>query len=289
MLKLGIVGAENSHCLRIAELCNIKKAVACRATMVWGEAPRFAKASAAAGRIPTIVKDWRDMLGQVDGIMITHRHAKYHAEVARFFVNHGVPCFVDKPFTFTLAEGKSLCRLARKKRVAIVSFSVKVYHQTFRDFRKALKGIGKVRFFTSTGPVDLESTYGGVFFYGIHQVDPVIELFGNQVETASLHARGKDGVATLTYRNGPIVTINCARDRGGFHASVVGDQGMLDWNFTNDPKPYIAGARLFTRMFRTGKAPIPYERMLAPVAVLEALAKSLKLGRPVKVAKVKLD
>ena len=289
MLKLGIVGAENSHCLRIAEQCNIKKSVACRAVMVWGEAPRFAKAAAAAGQIPTIVRDWREMLGNVDGVMIDHRHAKYHAEVATFFVNHGVPCFVDKPFTFTLAEGKRLCALSREKHVPITSFSVKVFHQTFKDFRKALKKVGRIRFFTSTGPVDLKSKYGGVFFYGIHQVDPVIELFGNQVDTACLRRHGQDGLATLAYRNGPIVTINCVKDRGGFHASVVGDKETLGWKFTVDPNPYIASARLFTKMFRTGKAPIPYERMLAPVAVLEALAKSLKLGRPVKLCKAKLD
>ena len=131
MLKMGIVGAENSHCAAIAKLLNVEKALPCRVVSVWGEAPRFAQKSAEAGQIPKIVRDWRTMLGEVDGVMITHRHAKYHAEVARFFVRNGIPCFVDKPFTFTLKEGKNLCRLARKRGIPIVSFSVKVLHETF--------------------------------------------------------------------------------------------------------------------------------------------------------------
>lgn len=289
MLRMGIVGAENSHCAAIAKLLNVEKALPCRVVSVWGEAPRFARRSAAAGQIPKIVKDWRTMLGEVDGVMITHRHARFHAEVARFFVCNGVPCFVDKPFTFTLKEGKSLCRLARRSGVPIVSFSVKVLHETFREFREALRDVGDIAFLNSTGPADLKSTYGGVFFYGIHQVDPVIELFGNQVDTACIRPHGKGGIATLTYRKGPVVTINCVNNGfREFHSTAVGDKGLVDWTFGRDASPYIAGARLFVDMFRTGKEPIDHERMLAPIAVLEALAESLETGRTVKVARVAL-
>ena len=191
--------------------------------------------------------------------------------------------------TFTLKEGKSLCRLARRSGVPIVSFSVKVLHETFREFREALRDVGDIAFLNSTGPADLKSTYGGVFFYGIHQVDPVIELFGNQVDTACIRPHGKGGIATLTYRKGPVVTINCVNNGfREFHSTAVGDKGLVDWTFGRDASPYIAGARLFVDMFRTGKEPIDHERMLAPIAVLEALAESLETGRTVKVARVAL-
>ena len=62
MLRMGIVGAENSHCRQIAKLCNLDKKVACRVTMVWGETPKYAKIAAEATDIPTIVGDWREML-----------------------------------------------------------------------------------------------------------------------------------------------------------------------------------------------------------------------------------
>ncbi|MBT3376864.1 MAG: Gfo/Idh/MocA family oxidoreductase [Lentisphaerae bacterium] len=290
MLRMGIIGAENSHCAAIARLLNVEQALPCRVVSVWGEAPRFARQSAEVGQIPEIVADWRAMLGKVDGVMITHRHAKYHAEVARFFVRNGVPCFVDKPFTFTLREGKSLCRLSRKHGVPIISFSVRVLHKTFRDFREAVKGVGDVAFLNSTGPADLKSKYGGVFFYGIHQVDPVIELFGNQVDTAFIRPHRAGGIATLTYKRGPVVTINCVNNGfRGFHSTVVGDGGLVDWTFGRDASPHIVGARLFVDMFRTGEEPIPHERMLAPIAVLEALAESLETGRTVKVARVALS
>jgi len=284
VLKIGIVGAENSHCAAIAGLCNVRKKLGARVTAVWGEKLKFAKAAAERAQIPNIVRDWRDMLGRVDGVMIDHRHAAPHAEVATFFVENKVPCFVDKPFTYTLAEGKNLCALARKKKVPITSFSVIPMQKDFRAFGKALKKLGTVVNYTSVGPVDLKSKYGGVFFYGIHQVDAMIEALGTAVDWVEMKPHGKGGAALVAYKDGPLVTIDCVNNGNWtFHWSAVGDKEVLDWTHRNDENIYMTGAKTFVKMFKTGVEPFSHERMLAPVAVLEAMAKSLKRKKRVKV------
>lgn len=290
MLNMGIVGAENSHCAEIAKLLNIEKAVACRVTTVWGENRTLAQTAAKEGQIPVIVKDWREMVDMVDGIMITHRHPKPHFEVAKFFIENGIPCFVDKPFTYTLREGKTLCRLARKHKVPITSFSIRVLHKSFKDYMRATKKIGKIDYLASMGPADIKSKYGGIFYYGIHQIDPIIEQFGTNVDTAYLRPHGKGGgIATLTYKHGSAITIHCVNNGlWEFNTTAVGNKAIVNWTFERDSSPYIAGARLFTRMFRTGKEPFAYERFLAPIAVLEALDKSLKTGKTVKVANLNI-
>ena len=287
MLKIGIVGAENSHCTQIAKLCNVSKKVPARAVAVWGEQPKFAKAAAANAQIPTIVKDWREMLGKVDGIMIDHRHPKYHAEVATFFVENGVPCFVDKPFTFTLAEGKALCALARTKKVPITGFSVIPMQKNFGQFCKALKKIGTVVSLSSLGPVDLKSKYGGVFFYGIHQVDAIVAALGTGADWVDVKRHGKGGAAVIGFRNGPVVTMNCINNGNwNFHWTAVGDKDVLDWTYKMDDLPYLTGARAFIKMFKTGVEPFAHERLLAPIAILEAMGKSLERGKRVKVGKL---
>ena len=287
MLKIGIVGAENSHCAGITVLLNIRKRLGAKVAAVWGERPKFAKAAAKAGNIPMIVKDWRDMLGHVDGVMIDHRHPKYHAEVAAFFVKNGIPCFVDKPFTYTLAEGKRLCALARKKKVPITSFSVIPLQKNFRQFQQAVAKLGSVANVNTSGPVDLKSKYGGIFFYGIHQVDAVLEAFGTNVDAVCVHRNGEGGVAVLTYKNGPTVTMNLANNGNRtFHWSVVGEKDILNWPHAFDENLFLAGAKTFVKMFKTGKEPYSHERLLAPVAVLEALDKSIKRGGRIRVATV---
>lgn len=287
MLKVGIIGAENSHCAAIAKICNVTKKVNARVVSVWGETAKFAKAAAEAGQIPNIVKDWRDMLGQVDGVMMDHRHALPHYEVAKFYLSNGVPCFVDKPFTFKLSHAKELCAIAAKQKVALTSYSVIPLQQNFADFKKACKGLGRIAALNTTGPVDLKSKYGGIFFYGIHQVDAIIELLGINVEKVHVARHGADGIATLFYKDGPVVTMNCLKTGcHKFQWQAVGEKEILNWPHVGDESPYLSGAQAFVRMFRTGKEPYSHERMQAPVAVLEAMAKSLKSGKPVRVAKV---
>ena len=46
MLKIGIVGAENSHTAAIANLCNVEKRVDARVEMLWGETAEFAQKAA---------------------------------------------------------------------------------------------------------------------------------------------------------------------------------------------------------------------------------------------------
>ncbi len=287
MLRIGIIGSENSHTAAIAKLCNVEKKVEARVEVVWGETPEFARSAAEGGQIPTIVKDWREMLGKVDGVMIDHRHAKYHAEPALFFVRNGIPAFVDKPFTFTLAEGKKLCALARRKKVPITSFSVLPMQQNFAAFKARAAELGAIRSVTTLGPADIRSEYGGVFFYGIHQVDAILELLGVSVQSVQVLKHGEDAIAFLTYKKGPMVTMTCVKSGvRQFHWSVAGEKGLLDWNHENDASPYLTGLSTFVKMFQTRQEPFEHKRFLAPIAVLEAMAKSVKSGRPVTVAKV---
>jgi predicted dehydrogenase len=287
VLKLGIIGAENSHSYAIAKICNIDKQVPVEVTMIWGETPEFAKAAAEKGAIPTIVNDWKEMLGKVDGIMIDHRHAEGHFEPAKFFVGKGVPTFVDKPFTFTLAQGKKLLDLAARKKAAITTFSAIPIQPAFQAFKQKLADAGQVTSINSTGPVDLKSVYGGVFFYGIHQVDAVVELMGEDVRKVTLVKHGDNGVATLFYDGGRFATINCIKEKfGGFHWQAATEKGILLHPDIREASPYLPSAKLIHELLAKKTTPFSRRRMLASVAILEALQKSLDAkGKPVNVAK----
>ncbi len=285
MYKLGIIGAENVHSRHIATLCNIKKKAPIRVPMIWGERPKFAKDVSERGGIPEIVKDWRDMLGKVDAVMIDHRHPGPHYEAARFFLDNKVPAFVDKPFTWKLREAKALADLARKKRTSVITFSNVAIQEDFLKFKKEVGKNAPVRAINSTGPCDLRSKYGGVFFYGIHQVDAIVELLGPNVKRVSLERSGPNGIATLFFAEGPMATLNCIKEGGGgFHWTACTDKGVLTHQRTENPARHMEALRMLHRWLKAGKAPMSRERMLAPIAVLEALQKSLDRRKPVNVA-----
>ena len=286
MLKLGIVGAENSHSYSVAKTCNIDKAVAMRVPMIWGETSAYAKNASELGGIPTIVKDWREMLGQVDGIMIDHRHPGPHYEVAKYFLSRGVPSFVDKPLTWKLTEAKKLLDIAKKNRTPVTTFSAIPIQTAFSSFKSQVEKNGGALAFNSTGPVDLKAKWGGVFFYGIHQVDAIVEVLGTNVQQVLLQRNGVNGIATLLFTSGRVATINCIKAGLGFSWQVTCKNGSnIHYNDTRDANPYMTTVKRIRDLIGKGKQPYSRKRMLAPVAILEALQKSLDTGKVVKVAK----
>ena len=59
-IRIGIIGAENSHTVGYGQLFNRdRKFPGCEVIGVWGETPEFAKAAAEKGHIPLIVKELR--------------------------------------------------------------------------------------------------------------------------------------------------------------------------------------------------------------------------------------
>ena len=63
-MKIGIVGAENSHAAAIARLINVeRKFPGASVDYLWGETREFAEKTAEAGQIATIVKRPESMLG----------------------------------------------------------------------------------------------------------------------------------------------------------------------------------------------------------------------------------
>lgn len=286
MLKLGIVGAENSHAGNVARFCNLKKIAPMRVPYIWGETPAFAKIAAEKGNIPEIVDDWRDLLGKVDGVMIDHRNAAGHYEPAKFFIENKVPVFVDKPFTDTLRRGKALLDLAETNDVPVVTFSVVTQEQGFKNLVREVRRHGGATALNSSGKADVRSKYGGIFFYGIHQTNAMVAVMGPDARKCVAHRHGPNVVANIFYGNGAFVTMNCLKeDTGGFHWRACTSKGVLTHQGARGPARHVMTVKVLYRFFKTGKSPLGRREMLAPIAILEALQKSLDTGRTVNVPK----
>jgi len=289
-MRIGIVGAENTHCAAVAKTLNIeKKCGSARVLAVWGETTALAHKAANEGNISKIARRPEDMLGLIDGVMIDHRHPKYHAKAARIFMEHGIPCFVDKPFTYTSAEGVRLLRDARKKGVPITSFSVIPEQEGFKkDFLKKIKKAGKILLISSSGPCDFKSRWGGIFFYGIHQVDAVLKAFGGGIKSVRVikAPRGNAScVIVMKYANpGPLVSLSCVTGGAtGFCFNAMGTKATVIYENRFDPNPYLSGIKKFIKMFRTGKEPFTYGEIMEPICVLEAIDRSWRTGKEARV------
>lgn len=287
MLKIGIVGSENSHTLHFAKLINVeKKFRGMKVVALWGEEPNHTQNVAQQTGIAEIVAKPQQMVGKIDVAIVDHRHAQYHVPAATPLVKAGISVLVDKPFSWTVAEGRRLLALAAKTKALVTSYSCVRYSDGFLKDQETIRNMGTVGSVDYYGPCDINSPYGGIFFYGVHQIEMMVAHLGVDV-TAVQFNKGttNDHTATVYYKDGPIVTLHLLKDyKGGFRYTFCASGGTahLPLDYTG---LYEKGLKAFFRMVKTGKNDFSERELLAPVAILETLARSIETGQKEKIKK----
>ena len=286
MLRIGIVGAENSHTVAIAKTINIEKRIPdAQVVGVWGETPELAQDASERGKIPKTVDTPEAFIGQVDGVVVDHRHAKDHLPAIQALLEARIPLFIDKPFCYRVQEGRAFLNKALTLGVPVASYSVLPKQAAFRQLREKIQNIGSLYTITTTGPCDIHSAWGGVFFYGIHQVDMLVRLAGYDASEARIHlGKGQNHLATIHFHSGLVASMNLIGDKApAFHVSAIGEKGRVDESIAYDENMYLAGIEGFVHMFRTGETDETDESMLGPVALLEALEEAVDKGNAIPV------
>lgn len=274
-LRIGIIGAENTHTAGFGRLFNEqKKFPGVEVTHVWGETDEFARNAAVKGKIPNIVKDPLEMLGKIDALIVDHRHPKYHLEAATPFVKEGVPAFIDKPFCYRVAEGREFLEMAREVGTPVTSYSSIAQSAGTFNMTDQVKSMEKINQVVRFGPVDLDSPYGGVFFYGVHSVQPLLHIFGEDVEKVKVSRETGNGNATMVFGSGLFATLVFKKISRGWNTFVETEDGLKELlPRVDEPDPALSDSDM-VRMFRTGHEPRSHESILKCVAVLEALERS---------------
>ena len=291
-VRIGIIGAENSHTRAFGRLFNVeRKFPGISVDYVWGETDEFALDASKRGSIPNIVKDQAEMLGRIDALIVDHRHAKYHLDAALPFVKAGIPTFIDKPFCYRVSEGKEFLRIAREYKTPVTSFSSVAFSDQTFDLRKQVESMGEINHIIAYGNADIESKYGGIFtrgsapsyyfwrgcrfFYGVHVVQPLLTIFGEDVERVRVTRREKRVNASLWFKSGRFATLLFSQKNPRGFFVVTKDEAMPLTSKVKESDPTVYHQAI-VEMFRTGKEPRRHESILKCVAVLEALEKSIR-------------
>lgn len=276
-LRLGIIGGSvSAHTFDYGKLFNIdKKFPGVELLYAWGDTEEFSRDAREKAMIPNIVKDPNDMLGKIDALIVNHRDGKYHLKPAIPFIKAKIPTFVDKPFSNRVSEAKEFLSLARSVGTPVTSWSTIAQSDKTMDLKKQVEAIGQINNLVSFGPVDIESPWGGVFFYGVHSVDPLLYIFGDNVTKVRVSRNGRTATGSLLFSNGMLATIIFMTQARETSLYAETKKGLVeiksDVKETDPPKYYVD----MVDMFRTGREPRSHKSILHSVAVLETLEKSI--------------
>jgi hypothetical protein len=276
-VRVGIIGAENSHTVAFGKIFNVeKKFPGVEVVAVWGETDEFAKRAAARGSIPKIVKEQQELLGMIDALIVDHRHAKYHASAAVPFIEAGIPTFIDKPFTYRVQEAQYLLDLAEKHKTPITCLSGLGIGPGVEDMAAQVGEMDEIGPILVTGPADVDSKYGGIFFYAVHFVERMFRVFGDDVISVRATRHGANTGFQYKYASGYLATAFLAND---WHIHVLTKEGWSEIKprYEVDDRPYLYAA--VVKMFQTAEEPRTHESILKVVSTLEAMERSISTDR----------
>jgi predicted dehydrogenase len=280
MLRIGIVGSDNSHALAYSKLANVEKIAGdeCQVVGIWGQEPERTREVAGEGKIESIVETPGALLDLVDAVMVVDRHGGLHAEHALPFIEAGLPVYVDKPFAISVEDCSRMLEAAGKSGAPVSSFSSLRIAPATVALADEAASIGEVRTAHFAGPCDFESEYGGPFFYATHVAEIALRLLGEGVQTLRAARRGKNVSVQLVWDDDRLVSFTYRGDAAyHFHATLFGTEGMASREVST-AGGYDETLKAFLRMVESGESPLSGEQMLRPIRLVHAIENSLKNG-----------
>ncbi|RED34914.1 Gfo/Idh/MocA family protein [Paenibacillus sp. VMFN-D1] len=296
-LKIAIIGLDTSHAPLFAELLNNPDhphhVRGGKVTAAYpGGSPDF---ELSIGRVDKFTAEVRDNSGvpivqsiqeaaeNADAILLLSVDGRVHLEQFRQIVPYGKPVFIDKPFAVTTRDAKAIYRLAQEHGIPLMSCSSVRWSE---GLGRALDSAdqGNIIGVDTYGPMELQSTQPGFYWYGIHAADMLYRSMGKGCKEVTVTTNTDHDLAVGVWEDGRVGTLRGNRKGNRrFGALIHREQGTEHVDVYADGKPYYASMlEEVIRMFQTGAAPIDMTETLEVIAFLEAANESRETGRTVK-------
>jgi len=299
MLKIGILGSDNSHADRFAELLNLPDHpnflgnADARIIALWGQEPTRTAQVALQNRIETVVDDPAAMLDLVDAVICVTRHGDLHFDLVRPYLQARIPTFVDKPLAIDADDARTMVALAAQNRTPFSAFSTVRFSRDAQHFLQATRQLGGVRVGSYSGPATRRNPYGGVLFYAIHSIELMLMTQGvgvqwvQAMEGTAVDAEGNGAiVAVCAWKNGLMASLELPADASyAFRATALGREGVQ--SMTLDISDcYVEGMQQILAVLRGAASPVSPTEMIEAIQIGAAMTLSLNEERRVHLYEV---
>ena len=284
MYKIAILGCENSHAINFLEF--IKNDAEFSDVEVIGVYSNEAAPANALNEkygVP-VMENADDLVGQVDGVMVTARDGKHHLPYVKPYLEAGIPVFMDKPITVKIDEAEEMMELFRKYGNKFTGGSTVKHCAVVKEI-KSLVGAPKDSDERTIGgvvraPINPKNDYGDFYFYAQHLVEIVSEVFGSFPK--SIVAREKNEDINVLFRYDEY-------DIQGFYGSHSDHYYISLFTFKGTRSEPIEFQQEifreeFDHFYRLLKGETPEQdakRFIAPVYLMNAIEKALESGEEV--------
>lgn len=249
-------------------------------THIWTDDPADAEDVAAAAKIPNIVDEPTDVIGEVDGIIIPTDDGDNHVSRVEPFLDSDLPIFVDKPLATNLDDLRTFIRWHSDGH-SITSSSALRYAPEIDSLLESKDTLGKIRWITN-------ATHKTWPRYGIHRIEPVARILGVGFETVECFDKGRTETYTMTHQAGPTITIGVRDDlRGGSgRLTAYGTTDDFTIDGTDTYTAFRRQLRAVIEFIETGEPDVEFKETVDLMACLIAGRWSKDENRQVNISEI---
>lgn len=229
-------------------------------------------------------KSYDSMVGKVDAVILSDFSSLFwYQDLAHPYLEAGIPIFINRPFTSSLKNARTIIETAKKGGAPIMCGSSLEYVQAVDSIRQALPDLGEIVGYVAD---NAQSDYAT---HGVHGIYFVYACIGGGVLSVSYQAddwkrpngamtfkyKGRNGgnnfwgLLQQSYRSGNAwirVSGKGTSKRGDGYFNDVSVDRQMDWpresrGYVTDSAIWLPMIHAMQRMFETGKMPEPYENI----------------------------
>lgn len=225
-----------------------------KVTHVWTQDNSISKSIAASSGIQHIVEMAEDMIGEVDAVILARDDAEFHVEMAKPFIEAGIPIFIDKPLAIR-QEDLDWFNAQQAAGKFIMSCSSMRYANECRIVKQNISALGKLELVTAVGKKDWLK-------YGVHMIEAMFATLDDP-EVATVQHIGEQGkdVVHIVFKNGLPATIHLFMDISGtFQLSFFGQRAWQMADIKNSYSMFRDNIIEFVRSVQEGKPRLDFNK-----------------------------
>jgi predicted dehydrogenase len=284
-MKIGIIGLDTSHVSAFTKFLNGTEGegTASNARVVVafpGGSPDMAASRDRVAGFTTELRDTYDVsmvdspeavAEACDAILLCSVDGRVHRDQFSRVAGAGKPIFIDKPFASSVADAEAMADLAARNGARVFSSSALRFSTALTDVLDQ-EAAGAATGADFCGPMAIEPTSPGLFWYGVHTVEMLFTSLGTGCRSVVAASKDEHDCVIGVWEDGRLGTIRGNRTGNNDFQGLVHFAGRTAHvDIATARRPYFSSLLdEVMSFFKGGESPVPLETSVEIVRFMEA-------------------
>jgi len=187
-----------------------------KVTHIWTQDKKISQDVAESSLIPNIAENITDIIGKVDAVILARDDGENHLEMAKPFIEAGLPIFIDKPLTIKIEDlRKFICYYKEGRQIMCCSSA---------RYCKPVLELKEKKYF---GDIQTAGCVSPKYWntYGIHLIEAMYAVMGGGIKSVQNVGEKNKEIVHLKYNDGRHAVLQTFAGIKSGGSSFYGTQG----------------------------------------------------------------